>query len=237
MERGLEAEAGALEEPDELGDGVHPDGRRLLAGAAGTRPEPGGLYASGDRIEARLLDQQGAVREAVRGNCFAGEPGGDDVAVHGVDRHLAAGPHRASEGSEDRGVVRLVTVAERAEQAECGVEARLAERCTEVVPQVTQPLGCEITSPPLGLREQVSRLVHAEDASAQSRQGQADPSVAAAGVEHPNALGEPEDAPQGRGLLVATFRDGGPDAKVLLIEELLPPCGAGHGPAAEAVSS
>src|SRR6516165_393413 len=39
VERGLEPEPDALEEPDELGDGVHPDRGGLLARAARSRPE------------------------------------------------------------------------------------------------------------------------------------------------------------------------------------------------------
>ena len=193
-----------------------------------TRPATG--------FEARLLDQQGAVWQAVRRDRFAGEPCGEDVAVHGVDRHLAPGPHRGSERAEDRGVIGLLTVTERAEQAERGVEARLADRCPEVVPHVAQSLGREIAPPALGLREQVSGLVHAEDARAHPRQREAHPSVAAAGVEHAGTLAHPEDPPERPGLLVAPLGHGAPDADVLVVEELLPPRSAGHGPAARRIS-
>ena len=113
---------------DELGDAVDADRAALLAAAARARPVPHGLDAAGDRIEARLLDEERAVGAAAGRLDPAREHGGDRVAVVGVDEDAAAGVHRAAQRGEDGEVVVFAAVAERAEDVKGDVEAAVVER-------------------------------------------------------------------------------------------------------------
>jgi len=117
-----------------------------------TRPITGSNHASSTRsVPSGKL---------VRGHGLSREPGREDVAVHGVERHLASGLQRAGDRGEDGDVVGFVTVAERAEQAQRDVEARLGEWSAK---NVAELLGGQGASPALGLREQGRGPVDAEN--------------------------------------------------------------------------
>src|SRR4051794_33289031 len=222
-------EARALEHREQLGRRVDADRERArVALAARVDERLRRLGDAGDRIEGALLEQQPAL--AHEPPVLLAEGADEPVAVQDLDHEPAAGAQDAADLGQRARVLLVAEIADRREQVERGVEARVGERQLAVVgPLELRPALAG--RPACGLVDQRLGAVDADRAVAGARERQRVAAEAARRVEDVAALRAAGELRRRERLrarlrvaLVLAVR-----TEVVLAEELVPGLGRARG--------
>jgi hypothetical protein len=219
------AESCPLQEANEFCGGVHAQRRLLAALARWPGPVPARLQTAADRIEVRLLNEQRAIRQSLRGRRAPRNEGSHQVAMVRLDKQQAAWPKSSPQIGEDLEIVFLSSVAERREDVECAVESILAERSSEVMYNISQLGHRELSALPLGKLQKRRGLVDTNHNGPALRQGTRQAPIAARSIEYSAPILKAEDGPESLNLgsdrhRVVTLT---PQAKVISVKECFPP--------------
>src|SRR3954467_5490460 len=218
-------EAGSLEHRQQLGDRVdadRPGARLTLTGAIDQRHRGGGDAGGG--VERALLEQQPAF--AQQPPVAVGPAQHEQVAVHRLDHQPAAGAQHAADLGEYAGVLLDAEVAERAEQVQRGIEARVRERQLAVV-GLHELRPALVPGAAARLTEQRGRAIDAGDPISGTREGDRMAAVAARYVDQLGAGFGARELRRAKCLALAlvALLVGGVRAQVEIAEERVPGLG------------